>query len=385
MSIARFVKPDGERVPILSPGDFSVTETGAPRKAYFGTNKGNMYLPDKEGIHGIVTSDVAAISAYMSTNDIWIDGNRTDDYTADGSSIYPYKTISAAVTAHASDTTPISIRMSPATYTETADVTLPNVPITVYGNNSTISASGHTITIPNPNLARYNLFTTANVVYNNFATGARCAMYGGGITGNITVNSYAEFIQCQLNGGTVTTGATGQCVVSVCSPTSKFVSTGILMFNGININTGYAGYLVTSTAGFFSSANSIIYNTSTNAAAGGIFCDNGAAITAPNMIVNTSSITAGGGATAFGINAGTAYTQYSKNNASAANVLYALYGTHLIPVASDIIGPSAIGIGSDATGDIYYRNAAGSLTRLAIGTSGQTLKVSSGGLPAWTT
>jgi hypothetical protein len=319
------------------------------------------------------------------TNTVYVDGNRTDEYTENGSMFYPYKTLAAFATARASDTLPLSVHMAPATYTESADITLPNVPLTVYGNNSTISASGHTITISNPNLARYNLFTTANVVYNNFATGARCAMYGGGITGNITVNSYAEFIQCQLNGGTVTVGSTGQCVVSVCSPTSKFVSTGILMFNGININTGYAGYLVTSTAGFFSSANSIIYNTSTNAAAGGISCDNGAAITAPNMIVNTSVITAGGGATAFGINAGTAYTQYSKNNASAANALYSLYGTHLIPVATDIIGPSAIGLGSDATGDIYYRNATGSLTRLAIGTSGQTLKVSSGGLPAWTT
>lgn len=319
------------------------------------------------------------------TNTVYIDGNRTDDYTENGNIFYPYKTLASFAVARASDTLPLSIHMAPATYIETADITLPNVPLTVYGNNSTISASGHTITIPNPNLARYNLFTTANVIYNNFVAGARCAMYGGGITGNITVNSYAEFIQCQLTGGTVTVGPTGQCVVSVCSPTSKFISTGILMFNGINMNTGYAGYLVLSTAGLFTSANSIIYNTSTNAAAGGISCDNGALITLPNMIVNTSSITAGGSATAFGINSGTAYTQYSKNNVAAGNPLYSLYGTHLVPVATDIIGPSAVGIGSDATGDIYYRNAAGSFARLPIGTSGQTLKVSATGIPEWTT
>lgn len=42
-----------------------------------------------------------------------------------------------------------------------------------------------------------------------------------------------------------------------------------------------------------------------------------------------------------------------------------------------------LNVGSDATGDIYYRNGSGVLTRLAIGTTGQVLNVSSG-LPAWT-
>lgn len=39
-------------------------------------------------------------------------------------------------------------------------------------------------------------------------------------------------------------------------------------------------------------------------------------------------------------------------------------------------------LGSDATGDIYYRNASGMFTRLPIGTDGQVLTISSG-LPAW--
>lgn len=42
-----------------------------------------------------------------------------------------------------------------------------------------------------------------------------------------------------------------------------------------------------------------------------------------------------------------------------------------------------INIGSDATGDIYYRNGSGIFTRLAIGTSGQILQTSSGGIPEW--
>lgn len=42
----------------------------------------------------------------------------------------------------------------------------------------------------------------------------------------------------------------------------------------------------------------------------------------------------------------------------------------------------AINVGSDATGDIYYRNGSGIFTRLGIGSSGQCLNVTSG-IPAW--
>lgn len=42
----------------------------------------------------------------------------------------------------------------------------------------------------------------------------------------------------------------------------------------------------------------------------------------------------------------------------------------------------AIALGSDNTGDIYYRNSLGNLTRLGLGASGNVLAVA-GGLPAW--
>lgn len=41
-------------------------------------------------------------------------------------------------------------------------------------------------------------------------------------------------------------------------------------------------------------------------------------------------------------------------------------------------------LGSDATGDIYYRDSNGLFTRLGVGSAGQILQVS-GGLPAWVT
>lgn len=47
-----------------------------------------------------------------------------------------------------------------------------------------------------------------------------------------------------------------------------------------------------------------------------------------------------------------------------------------------VIAGVTMTLGSDATGDIYYRNAGGVLTRLGIGSSTNVLTVS-GGLPAW--
>lgn len=43
----------------------------------------------------------------------------------------------------------------------------------------------------------------------------------------------------------------------------------------------------------------------------------------------------------------------------------------------------AVNLGSDATGDMYYRNSGGALTRLPIGTSGQILNTDGTGIPAW--
>lgn len=50
----------------------------------------------------------------------------------------------------------------------------------------------------------------------------------------------------------------------------------------------------------------------------------------------------------------------------------------------DTDGSASITLGSDATGDIYYRESTGALTRLAIGSTDNVLKVT-GGKPAWGT
>jgi len=68
-----------------------------------------------------------------------------------------------------------------------------------------------------------------------------------------------------------------------------------------------------------------------------------------------------------------------------------LVGTDIATVGTLTAGTASTGfvvagvtmtLGSDATGDTYYRNSSGVLTRLGIGLSAQVLTVS-GGLPAW--
>jgi hypothetical protein len=49
-----------------------------------------------------------------------------------------------------------------------------------------------------------------------------------------------------------------------------------------------------------------------------------------------------------------------------------------------LTGSTTINIGSDATGDIFYRDSNGEFQRLAIGTNGQQMVVS-GGIPNWQT
>jgi len=59
-----------------------------------------------------------------------------------------------------------------------------------------------------------------------------------------------------------------------------------------------------------------------------------------------------------------------------------LYSQNISTAFATINGTLSLSIGSDATGDIYYRNSSGAFSRLAIGSTGQVLSINSG-LPFW--
>jgi len=83
------------------------------------------------------------------------------------------------------------------------------------------------------------------------------------------------------------------------------------------------------------------------------------------------------------------FTPYSNGNPSGyiSGITGAMVTGALGYTPYDSANPSgylnsSFSLGSDATGDIYYRNSSGHFTRLGIGSAGQVLTVSSG-LPSW--
>lgn len=85
---------------------------------------------------------------------------------------------------------------------------------------------------------------------------------------------------------------------------------------------------------------------------------------------------------------GTAAAAHSTSSYSVKGVFTAAMWNDMITSLknwfSQTTGAVTPALGSDATGDVYYRNSGGLLARLGIGTSGQVLNVAAG-LPAWAT
>ena len=72
---------------------------------------------------------------------------------------------------------------------------------------------------------------------------------------------------------------------------------------------------------------------------------------------------------------------YKLGGVTGTDKAVSLTGTEVL--TNKTLTSPQINLASNATGDIYFRNGSGVFTRLAIGTSGQILQVSSGGIPEW--
>ena len=307
------------------------------------------------------------LSLYPITTTIYIDGNRIDTYTADGSISKPFKTISAAIAA-ATGNVGYCINIAPGTYSEASAVTFPNVPIVLYGNGAYVTFSGG-VTIQNANYSRYDLFDTGNVTFS--ATGAgRIVVQGGSINGNITCNSLIDLKSVTLAAGVITVNSTATFLALGCTITSQIAGTGTAFIIDCRFTRAdNSNAVITSTGGLCVVQGCIVTNTGSG---GGISCAHGASST-PNFILN-NIITVGSGAP---VACGTAATVYGKNEISGGTNT----GTGLTPMNSDYIGPSQVVLGSDATGDMYYRSTMAALTRLAVG--GSNTVIHGGTTPAY--
>lgn len=109
---------------------------------------------------------------------------------------------------------------------------------------------------------------------------------------------------------------------------------------------------------------------------------NPSAITFPRFNANNTVTALDAASFRTAIGAGTGGTTLT-DSASLAATISDETGTGLVVFGtSPTLTTPIINLGSDATGDIYYRNAGGLLTRLPVGTDGHYLTLTSG-IPAW--
>ena len=115
---------------------------------------------------------------------------------------------------------------------------------------------------------------------------------------------------------------------------------------------------------------------------GGGYGSTGVTISTAGVIQANGAITSDGAVTGATL-AGTISTAAQNSITSASSL--ATVGTITSGTWSGVIdGSATMTQGSDATGDIYYRNASGYLTRLAAGADGTVLTgTGAGSVPAW--
>lgn len=106
---------------------------------------------------------------------------------------------------------------------------------------------------------------------------------------------------------------------------------------------------------------------SSTAASGTVTHTAVSAFNTPQLFANNTNVTYTNASTLYIGGAPTAGTNVTITNG------FALW----------VNGAFKLDLGSDATGDIYYRNSSGKFTRLAAGSDGTALTLS-GGVPAWT-
>lgn len=96
--------------------------------------------------------------------------------------------------------------------------------------------------------------------------------------------------------------------------------------------------------------------------------------TPTGAVINSTSFTLGWTGTLAKSRGGTGSSDYTTAIETFTNKTFTS--------STNVLGGVTMTLGSDATGDIYYRNSSGVLTRLGVGSNGQVLTLSSG-LPSW--
>ncbi len=187
---------------------------------------------------------------------------------------------------------------------------------------------------------------------------------GGGLSADASYNVGVGIAALGSTSGTLNTAVGTQALTSLTSGSSNI---GIGYYAGGSITTGNTNVFIGKQSGYTNngSDNTLIgtltgYN---NTGSGNVFLGNNAGFyeTSSNKL-------------------------YIENTNTYTPLIYGDFANDTVRVNGKFHanGPVKMDLGSDATGDIFYRNSSGQFTRLGIGSSGKVLTVTSG-LPSWET
>lgn len=304
---------------------------------------------------------------------LWVDSNRTDTYVKNGSIARPLKSISEALTLINSESyTTVTINLVCGTYSEGTSIVLPAITLILNGNGSSITSD----IMSSCNKAIINNVTVAN--FTDSSSSSVATFRNVTVTGLFIITGRSKIVESDIIGTSVFSSSSDVTIDS-SRYSASISSDGILKIHNSDILLSAAtadGAIVSISGG-----SCLIENNTIIVLGGGnaISCDNGAAGYATNgriNIISNNKIYAKD--TAYAIVCNAASTVISKNIILSGLVL----GSGLQPINNDIIGSSKIALGSDVTGDIYYRDSNGNFTRLGIGTNKQLL-LSTGSVPSW--
>lgn len=260
-------------------------------------------VPSK--VNGIIKGIIAT-----STTQVYINSNRIDSYTADGTQLFPYKTITAANTAVvAAGLASAGYWIAPGTYAEQGQ-SFPNIPLVIQSNGATIlalsgaSVGAGTFTFPS-DVTWYDAVVFGNVSYTSASLTNPHTMVNPFIAGNVTFSGLGfmvngavvdqnkglfPFLTASTTGSLV--GAAGSLVNVVGSQIQVVVRDlgGFMNLDDVGVftstSTVYA--IDASTAGSQLAVNGMtLFNYSTG---GGINCNNGAPASLPNEMTSFSAV-----------------------------------------------------------------------------------------------
>lgn len=275
---------------------FWVTATGGLSGTSTLTVSGaNLFAGGTFNASGTITQNGIAVSTATntisltssSTYTLWIDGNRSDAYVANGSILNPYKTFSAALAA-VSGIPSYALFISPATYVEGAPLSFPSGTFQLIGNEAVLVVpSGVSFNGPHD---IYDLTISGNVVENDTSTTNVHQFNNGVITGNFTANGLTTFSGMTLpTRGTVLTVATGSNFTAVNNyfANSFVVSAGMANLDGIGIFASTTNAAIKVNAGGQLTMNG---GTVFNYGGPGIDVSASGATSTPNEISNVSVV-----------------------------------------------------------------------------------------------